>query len=63
MDDVLAAAAALAPQPYADAEQIYLGGHKTGATLALLATEVSSQFAALFAFWSRRKRGQLSHGL
>jgi dienelactone hydrolase len=50
VDDVLAVAAALAQQPYVDAEQIDLGGHNTGATLALLATQMSSQFAARFAF-------------
>lgn len=50
VDDVLAAAEALARQPYVDAKQIYLGGHNTGATLALLAAEMSSQFAAVFAF-------------
>ena len=50
VDDVLAAAEALARQPYVDAAQIYLGGHNTGATLALLAAEMSGQFAAVFAF-------------
>src|SRR5262249_2655167 len=37
VDDVLAAADYLAKQDYVDSSRIYLGGHSTGGTLALLA--------------------------
>jgi dienelactone hydrolase len=50
VEDVLAAAKFLAQQPYVDAERIYLGGHSTGATLALLVAESSTRFRAVFAF-------------
>jgi pimeloyl-ACP methyl ester carboxylesterase len=50
IDDVLAAADHLARQSYVDANQIYLGGHSTGGTLALLTAETSGRFKAVFAF-------------
>jgi dienelactone hydrolase len=50
IDDVLAAAEHLARQSYVDPEQIYLGGHSTGGTLALLTAETSGRFKAVFAF-------------
>jgi hypothetical protein len=50
VDDVLAAADHLAQQPYVDPQRIYLGGHSTGGTLALLTAETSGRFAAVFAF-------------
>ncbi|WP_223164578.1 alpha/beta hydrolase family protein [Massilia rubra] len=50
VDDVLAAAAYLAKQPYVDPDRIYLGGHSTGGTLALLTAEISPRFRAVFAF-------------
>lgn len=50
VDDVLAAAKYLAALPYVDPQRIYLGGHSTGATLALLAAECSGRFRAIFAF-------------
>jgi hypothetical protein len=50
VDDVLAAADRLAQQPYVDPKRIYLGGHSTGGTLALLAAEMSGRFSAVFAF-------------
>lgn len=50
VDDVLAAAEHLARQSYVDPEQIYLGGHSTGGTLALLTAETSGRFKAVFAF-------------
>ena len=50
VDDVLAAAEHLARLPYVDPQRIYLGGHSTGGTLALLTAESSGRFAAVFAF-------------
>ncbi len=50
VDDVVAAADALAKVPYVDPSRIYLGGHSTGGTLALLVAESSSRFRATFAF-------------
>jgi acetyl esterase/lipase len=50
VDDVLAAARFLATQPYVDTNRIYLGGHSTGGTLALLVSESTSVFRAVFAF-------------
>ncbi|MDX2299019.1 MAG: prolyl oligopeptidase family serine peptidase [Xanthomonadaceae bacterium] len=49
VDDVLAAAAQLARLSYVDPERIYLGGHSTGATLALLTAEMKTPFKAVFA--------------
>jgi alpha/beta superfamily hydrolase len=50
VDDILAAADFLARQRYVDPKRIYLGGHSTGGTLALLTAEYSSRFRAVFAF-------------
>ncbi len=50
VDDVLAAAEYLAKQEYVDASRIYLGGHSTGGTLALLVAEVPNKFRAVFSF-------------
>ena len=50
VDDVLAAADFLARQPYVDPARIYLGGHSTGGTLALLVAESSNRFRGVFAF-------------
>ncbi len=50
VDDVLAAARFLAEQDYVDPRRIYLGGHSTGGTLALLVAEVTNHFRAVFAF-------------
>jgi alpha/beta superfamily hydrolase len=50
VDDVLAAAEHLAQLPYVDAQYVYLGGHSTGGTLALLTAEASTRFKAVFAF-------------
>lgn len=50
VDDVLAALAYLAKLPYVDPERIYLGGHSTGATLALLAAASTDAFKAVIAF-------------
>jgi len=50
VDDVLAAADDLSRLPHVDPSRIYLGGHSTGATLALLVAQASSRFRAVFAF-------------
>ena len=51
VDDVLAAARYLATRPDVDPQRIYLGGHSTGGTLALLVAESgASPFRAVFAF-------------
>lgn len=42
VNDVIAAAKYLATLPYVDSSRIYLGGHSTGGTLALLVSEVVS---------------------
>ena len=49
VEDVLAATEQLASMPYVDAEQIYLGGHSTGGTMAMLVGEYSARFRAIFA--------------
>jgi pimeloyl-ACP methyl ester carboxylesterase len=50
VDDVLAAAEHLATLPWVDPERIYLGGHSTGGTLALLVAETGTcRFRAVFA--------------
>lgn len=50
VDDVLAATDYLEKQPYVDPKRIYLGGHSTGGTLALLVAESSSRYRAVFSF-------------
>ncbi len=50
VDDVLAAADFLAAQPYVDPARIYLGGHSTGGTMALLVAEYSPRFRAVICF-------------
>lgn len=49
VDDVLAAADQLAQIAYVDPAQIYLGGHSTGGTLALLVAAMGDRFKAVFA--------------
>jgi alpha/beta superfamily hydrolase len=50
VDDVLAARKFLADQPHVDPDRIYLGGHSTGGTLALLVAETGAKFRAVFSF-------------
>lgn len=50
VDDVIAAADFLATQPHVDPTRIYLGGHSTGGTLALLVAECTGKFRAVFSF-------------
>ena len=47
VDDVLAATDYLARQPYVDPKRIYLGGHSTGGTLALLTSCSSDRSPAV----------------
>jgi pimeloyl-ACP methyl ester carboxylesterase len=49
VDDVIAAARFLARLNYVDPHRIYLGGHSTGGTLALLVAESSDLFRAVYA--------------
>ncbi len=48
VDDVIAAGRFLARLSYVDPRRIYLGGHSTGGTLALLVAESSDQFRAVY---------------
>lgn len=50
VDDIIAAADYLAARPDVDPSRIYLGGHSTGGTLALLAAASTARFRAVFAF-------------
>ncbi len=50
VEDVLAAADYLATRPGVDPHRIYLGGHSTGGTLALLVAASTDRFRAVFAF-------------
>lgn len=49
VDDILAATDYLAKLPYVDPDQIYLGGHSTGGTMAMLVGECSDRYRAIFA--------------
>lgn len=50
VDDVLAATEFLRKQPYVDPDRIYLGGHSTGGTMALLVAASSDKYRAVFSF-------------
>ena len=50
VDDVMAAVLFAAKLPYVDPARIYLGGHSTGATLALLAGATGLPLQGIFAF-------------
>lgn len=50
VDDIIAASAYLASLPYVDPDRLYLGGHSTGGTLAMLAGESTDRFRAVFIF-------------
>lgn len=58
VDDVLAAARYLATRPDVDPRRIYLGGHSTGGTLALLVAESTHTFRAVFAFGPVKAMGE-----
>ena len=48
VDDILAATDHLASLDYVDPNQIYLGGHSTGGTLAILVGECSDRYKAIY---------------
>lgn len=48
-DDILAATDYLASLPYVDNTQIYLGGHSTGGTMAMLMAALTDRYNAVFA--------------
>jgi dipeptidyl aminopeptidase/acylaminoacyl peptidase len=50
LDDVLAAAEALAALPYVRADHVYVAGHSVGGTLTLLAAMRSGRFRAAASF-------------
>ncbi len=50
VEDVLAAADYFAKLDYVDPKRIYLGGHSTGGTLAMLAAESTNRFRSVFCF-------------
>lgn len=50
VDDIVSACEYAASLPYVDPDRIYLGGHSTGATRALLAAEYTDKFRAVFGF-------------
>lgn len=50
VDDIIAAAKAVRALPTVDPQRVYLGGHSTGGTLALLAAEMTGEFRGVFAF-------------
>lgn len=50
VDDIVSAYEYAASLPYVDPDRIYLGGHSTGGTRVLLASEYTDQFRAVFAF-------------
>lgn len=57
VDDVIAAADWLAKQPHVDPSRIFLAGHSTGGTLALLVAAASDKFRCVFAFGPIDKAG------
>ena len=50
VDDIVAATQYLKKLPYVDPNRVYLGGHSTGGTLALLIAECSEDYRAIFSF-------------
>jgi acetyl esterase/lipase len=50
VDDVIAAGEYVRALDYVDPSRVYLGGHSTGGTLALLVAESTQRFRAVFAF-------------
>lgn len=58
VDDILAATDHLATLPYVDPDQIYLGGHSTGGTLAMLVGACSDRYRAVFSLGPVSAAGQ-----
>lgn len=58
VDDVLAATDHLASLDYVDPNQIYLGGHSTGGTLAILVGQCSERYKAIYALGPVANPGQ-----
>jgi pimeloyl-ACP methyl ester carboxylesterase len=50
VDDVIAAAEYVSKLDYVDTNRIYLGGHSTGGTLAMLVAESTNRFRSVFCF-------------
>ncbi|MCL2337910.1 MAG: prolyl oligopeptidase family serine peptidase [Firmicutes bacterium] len=50
IDDIAAAYEYAAKLPYVDPNRVYLGGHSTGGTRVLLASEYTDKFRAVFSF-------------
>lgn len=50
VDDIVSAYEYAASLPYVDPSRIYLGGHSTGGTRALLAAEYTDKFRSVFCF-------------
>lgn len=50
LDDIVAATEWLKKQPNVDPDKIYLGGHSTGGTMVLLASEYADKWAGVFSF-------------
>lgn len=50
VDDIVSAYEYAASLPYVDPDRIYLGGHSTGGTRALLAAEYTDKFRSVFCF-------------
>jgi pimeloyl-ACP methyl ester carboxylesterase len=50
VDDVIAAADYVVKLDYVDTNRIYLGGHSTGGTLAMLVAESTNRFRSVFCF-------------
>jgi alpha/beta superfamily hydrolase len=50
VDDVIAAGDYVSKLPYVDPARVYLGGHSTGGTLAVLVAESTPRFRVTFAF-------------
>jgi dipeptidyl aminopeptidase/acylaminoacyl peptidase len=62
VDDVLAAAEALAKLPYVDADRLYVAGHSAGGTLTLLAALTSKRVRAAGAFSGSPDQVRFIHG-
>jgi dipeptidyl aminopeptidase/acylaminoacyl peptidase len=50
VEDVIAAGKAVRALPSVDPQRVYLGGHSTGGTLALLVAQMTGDFRGVFAF-------------